>query len=48
MTEAARACVDFALIARLKFHFEGIARQAEYVDARWVDHAVFARLATDP
>ncbi len=70
MTEAARACIDFALfrlgahrvrcaaatvnhpslrvIARLKLHFEGIARQAEYVDSRWVDHAVFSRLATDP
>lgn len=70
MTEAARACVDFALfrlgahrvrcaaatdnhpslrvIARLNLHFEGFARQAEYVDARWVDHAVFSRLATDP
>jgi len=36
------------VIARLRFHFEGIARQAEYVDARWVDHAVFSRLATDP
>lgn len=36
------------VIARLGFHFEGIARQAEFVDSRWVDHAVFARLATDP
>ena len=35
------------VIARLGFHFEGIARQAEYVGSRWVDHAVFSRLATD-
>ena len=69
MTEAAQACVDFALqrmgahrircaaatenyaslqvIARLGFRFEGIAREAEYVGSRWLDHAVFARLATD-
>jgi ribosomal-protein-serine acetyltransferase len=69
MTEAARACVDFAfsrmgvhrmrcaaatdnmpslrVIGRLGFRFEGIARQAEYVGARWLDHALFARLATD-
>jgi ribosomal-protein-serine acetyltransferase len=70
MTEAARACVQFAfermtahrircaaatdnhaslrVISRLGFRFEGIARQAEYVGSRWLDHAVFARLSTDP
>ncbi|HEX2672272.1 MAG TPA: GNAT family protein [Polyangiaceae bacterium] len=69
MTEAARACVDFAfarmamhrircaaatdnsaslrVIARLGFRFEGIARQAELVGARWLDHAIFARLSGD-
>jgi ribosomal-protein-serine acetyltransferase len=69
MTEAARACVEFAfrrmgvhrvrcaaatdnhpslrVIARLGFRFEGIARQAEFVADRWLDHAVFGRLATD-
>lgn len=36
------------VIARLGFRFEGIARQAEFVGSRWLDHAVFARLATDP
>jgi ribosomal-protein-serine acetyltransferase len=35
------------VIARLGFRFEGIARQAEYVGQRWVDHAVFSRLSTD-
>ena len=35
------------VIARLGFRFEGIARQAEFVGSRWLDHAVFARLATD-
>lgn len=69
MTEAARACVEFAfarmavhrircaaatdnsaslrVIARLGFRFEGIARQAELVGARWLDHAIFARLSSD-
>ncbi len=35
------------VIARLGFRFEGIARQAEFVQNRWLDHAVFARLSTD-
>lgn len=70
MTEASRACLDFAfrtmgahrirvaagtqnhaslaVIGRLGFHFEGIARQAEFCDGRWIDHAVFGMLATDP
>jgi ribosomal-protein-serine acetyltransferase len=69
MTEAARACVDFAfgrmgvhrmrcaaatdnmpslrVIGRLGFRFEGIARQAEFVGSRWLDHALFARLVSD-
>jgi ribosomal-protein-serine acetyltransferase len=69
MTEAAKACVDFAfgrmgihrircaaatdnapslrVISRLAFRFEGIARQAEWVGSRWLDHALFAKLATD-
>ncbi len=38
---------SLAVISRLGFRFEGIARQAEYVHHRWLDHAVFARLATD-
>ncbi len=36
------------VISRLSFRFEGIARQAEYVGGRWVDHAVFGRLSIDP
>lgn len=35
------------VILRLDFRFEGIARQAELVGTRWLDHALFARLATD-
>lgn len=35
------------VIARLGFRFEGIARQAELVGTRWLDHAVFSRLAVD-
>jgi ribosomal-protein-serine acetyltransferase len=37
-----------AVISRLGFKFEGIARQAEWCDGRWLDHALFALLATDP
>lgn len=36
------------VILRLDFRFEGIARQAELVGSRWLDHAQFARLSTDP
>jgi len=35
------------VIARLNFRFEGIARQAEWVGSRWLDHALFARLSSD-
>jgi ribosomal-protein-serine acetyltransferase len=35
------------VIQRLGFRFEGIARQAERVGNRWLDHALFARLSTD-
>lgn len=36
------------VISRLGFRFEGIARQAEFVSSRWLDHAVFGKLAVDP
>jgi ribosomal-protein-serine acetyltransferase len=39
---------SLSVIARLGFRFEGIARQAEWCSGRWLDHAVFALLATDP
>jgi ribosomal-protein-serine acetyltransferase len=32
------------VIARLGFHFEGVARHAEWCDGRWLDHAVFSLL----
>jgi ribosomal-protein-serine acetyltransferase len=32
------------VIARLGFHFEGIARHAEWCAGRWLDHAIFAML----
>jgi ribosomal-protein-serine acetyltransferase len=35
------------VISRLAFRFEGIARQAELVGSRWLDHALFARLSND-
>lgn len=39
---------SLAVISRLGFRFEGIARQAERCHGRWLDHAVFALLAADP
>lgn len=39
---------SLGVIARLGFRFEGIARQAEWCDGRWLDHAVFGLLTTDP
>jgi ribosomal-protein-serine acetyltransferase len=38
---------SLAVINRLGFKPEGIARQAEFVSSRWVDHAVFSKLSTD-
>ena len=38
---------SLAVIARLGFRFEGIARQAELLSGRWLDHALFGRLTTD-
>jgi ribosomal-protein-serine acetyltransferase len=35
------------IIARLGFRFEGIMRQAEFCNRRWLDHAVFGLLSTD-
>lgn len=32
------------VIARLGFHFEGVARHAEWCHGRWLDHAVFSLL----
>lgn len=39
---------SLGVIRRLGFRFEGIARQAERCQGRWLDHAIFALLATDP
>lgn len=36
------------VISRIGFRFEGIARQAEWCDGRWLDHATFGLVATDP
>lgn len=39
---------SLGVIRRLSFRFEGIARQAERCHGRWLDHAVFALLVSDP
>ncbi len=38
---------SLAVIGRLGFRFEGIARQAERCAGRWLDHAIFGMLSTD-
>jgi ribosomal-protein-serine acetyltransferase len=38
---------SLGVIRRLGFHFEGIAREAERCQSRWLDHAVFALVASD-
>ncbi|PIE05663.1 MAG: ribosomal-protein-serine acetyltransferase [Sorangium cellulosum] len=38
---------SLAVIMRLGFPFEGIAREAEYCAGRWLDHAQFGMLASD-
>lgn len=38
---------SLAVIRRLGFRFEGIARGAERCNGRWLDHAVFALLVSD-
>ena len=38
---------SLGVIRRLGFRFEGIAREAERCNGRWLDHAVFSLLATD-
>ncbi len=35
---------SLGVIRRLGFHFEGIARHAEWCDGRWLDHAIFSLL----
>jgi len=39
---------SLGVIRRLGFRFEGLAREAERCNGRWLDHAVFALLVTDP
>jgi ribosomal-protein-serine acetyltransferase len=38
---------SLGVIRRLGFQFEGVAREAERCQGRWLDHALFALLATD-
>jgi ribosomal-protein-serine acetyltransferase len=38
---------SLGVIRRLGFRFEGIAREAERCQGRWLDHALFAMVATD-
>ena len=38
---------SLAVVRRLGYRIEGIARHAERVGGRWVDHAVFSVLCTD-
>ncbi len=39
---------SLGVIRKLGFRFEGIAREAERCQGRWLDHAIFAMLVSDP
>ncbi len=39
---------SLSVIQRAGFRFEGVARSAEWCAGRWLDHALFAMLSTDP
>jgi ribosomal-protein-serine acetyltransferase len=39
---------SLGVIRRLGFRFEGIAREAERCQGRWLDHALYALLSSDP
>ncbi len=39
---------SLGVIRRVGFRFEGIAREAERCQGRWLDHAVFALISSDP
>src|SRR5580693_7683122 len=39
---------SLGVIRRLGFRFAGLAREAERCQSRWLDHALFALVATDP
>jgi ribosomal-protein-serine acetyltransferase len=39
---------SLGVIRRVGFRFEGIAREAERCQGRWLDHAIFGLIATDP
>jgi ribosomal-protein-serine acetyltransferase len=38
---------SLGVIRRVGFRFEGVAREAERCQGRWLDHAVFGMIATD-
>ena len=48
MAAATDNFASLGVIRRLGFRFEGIAREAERCQGRWLDHALFALVATDP
>lgn len=38
---------SLAVITKLGFRPEGIAREAELVQGQWLDHAIFGKLSSD-
>jgi ribosomal-protein-serine acetyltransferase len=39
---------SLGVIRKLGFRYEGTAREAERCQERWLDHALFSLLSTDP
>lgn len=45
---AIKNSASLKIMNRLRFQFEGIERQKQYISRQWFDHAIFSKLDSDP